>query len=227
MSHPDRKYTRAEPQAENAFPIARPGYPVIFAMGFTTLVFAILEFTLVSLVLLAATFFVCWFFRDPDRIIPSEKGVIVSPADGRIVFTGLVHDSPFGEGEWKKVSIFMNIFNVHVNRMPCSGTITQILYHPGKFINAALDKASKENERNAVFLELKDGKRLCVVQVAGLVARRIITWVGEGDKVVKGQRYGMICFGSRLDVYMPKYSTIHVQNGDKVMAGTSILGELV
>ncbi len=220
------QFSYSEPQRQTAFPIARPGYPLIFAAAFTTAVFALLGLTFLALTGLAATFFICWFFRDPDRLTPRGEGIVVSPADGRIVAVVQTDGSPFFDGTCTKISIFMSVFNVHVNRIPYNGTVTEVMYHPGKFFNASLDKSSKENEHNAVFIETPDGKKICTVQVAGLIARRIICNIQKGDNVIRGQRFGMICFGSRLDVYLPPNSRVEVSVGDNVKAGTTVLGGL-
>ena len=137
-----------------------------------------------------------------------------------------VGDTVFYEGRCKKISIFMSVFNVHVNRIPFGGRVKEVRYHPGKFLAANLDKASLQNEHNAVYLETPDARQLCVVQVAGLIARRIICKVQPGCEVLKGQRYGIICFGSRLDLYLPRDAKIEVAVGDKVKAGSSVIGRL-
>ncbi len=215
-----------DPPSQTAFPIAKAGYPLIFAAAFVTAVFALSDFTVLTLLSLVITLFICSFFRDPDRVTPKTDGAVVSPADGRVIIAGMVDSNPFLEGECLKISIFMSVFNVHVNRIPHEGTITGIRYYPGKFFSANLDKASAENEHNAVFIEIPNGKKICTVQVAGLIARRILCGVREGDKVSRGQRFGMICFGSRLDVYLPADSKVNVNVGDRVKAGTSVLGEV-
>lgn len=220
------KFSWSDPVSQTAFPIARAGYPIILGCGFTTAVFALLGFTILTLIALAVTFSVCCFFRDPDRVVPNESGAVVSPADGKVIIAETVTDSPFFEAPRLKISIFMTVFNVHVNRIPYEGTVAETLYYPGKFFSANLDKASRENEHNAVFLETGDGRKLCVVQIAGLVARRIISKVQAGNEVARGERFGMICFGSRLDVYLPVDTKLEVAVGDKVRAGTSILGFL-
>lgn len=219
-------YIRPEKQNPLAFPIARAGYPFIYASAFTTGVFALLGLTLPALLGLVATIFICYFFRDPDRIVPRTAGTVVSPADGKVISAGIVEDSRFYRGTCIKVSIFMSVFNVHINRIPHEGEIKKIEYSPGKFFSANLDKASKDNEHNAVFLETAEGKLLCMVQIAGLIARRIICTVQAGDQVVRGQRFGLICFGSRVDVYLPDDSELSVSVGDRVAAGTSVLGHL-
>jgi phosphatidylserine decarboxylase len=220
------QYKWADPPSRTAFPIARPGYPFIGAGAFATAVFALAGLSGLSVAGLLITGFICWFFRDPDRLIPDESNAVVSPADGKIVIAQVVENSPMGKGKCLKISVFMSVLNVHVNRIPFAGKITKILYYPGKFFSANLDKASSENEHNAVFLHTESGKDICFVQIAGLVARRIICLVHEGDQLERGQRFGMICFGSRLDVYLPADTTLNVSVGDRVAAGASILAHL-
>lgn len=170
--------------------------------------------------------FVVQFFRDPYRPIPQQEGALVSPADGKVIFTGLV-DDPHLQRKAFKISVFMNVFSVHSNRAPLSGEVQQIWYHKGGFLNAALDKASEKNERNAVWLKTNDGKDIVSVQVAGLVARRILCYVKEGDQLERGQRYGFIRFGSRVDLFLPVEFEPQVALGDKVSSGSSILGKLL
>lgn len=219
------KYSWSETAGQTAFPVAPAGYPLIFSAAFVTLIFALLEMTTLTLLGLVITFCLCGFFRDPDRAIPNQPGGIVSPADGKVISVGDVDRTSFYEGKCKKISIFMSVFNVHVNRIPFDGNVSEVRYYPGKFFAANLDKASLQNEHNAVFLETEDGQRLCVVQVAGLIARRIICKVKPGNDMVRGQRFGLICFGSRLDVYLPENIAIKVAAGDKVRAGASILAQ--
>jgi len=220
------QFTWADPPGQTAYPIARPGYPFIGAAAFATGVFALLGLTGLSLLGLAATAAVCAFFRDPDRVIPSAPGAVVAPADGRVIVCGPVADSAFFEGPALKVSIFMTVFNVHVNRVCETGTVRRVAYFPGKFFSANLDKASRDNEHNAVFLETAAGRPVTIVQIAGLIARRIICRVQAGDAVQRGQRFGMICFGSRLDVYLPPDARPAVAKGDTVRAGASVLAYL-
>lgn len=219
------KFFRPDPPNHTAYPVARAGLPFIFAAAFTTAVFALLGWAFLSLIGLICGFFVCFFFRDPDRVVPTGKGRIVSPADGRVISVTETENSRFYDGKCFKVSIFMSVFNVHVNRVPIEGKIVRTEYHPGKFFSANLDKASRDNEHNAIFLESEQGHPICFVQIAGLIARRIICHIQTGDVVQRGQRFGMICFGSRLDVYLPLCTKPLVRNGDRVKAGTSLLGE--
>jgi phosphatidylserine decarboxylase len=220
------KYSWSDPMGQTAFPVAKAGYPFIFSSAFVTLIFALLGMTYLTFIGLVISFFLCGFFRDPDRVIPNISGAIVSPADGKVILAKDVDDSAFYEGGCKKISIFMSLFNVHVNRIAIDGTVKKVRYYPGKFFAANKDKASSQNEHNAVFLETADRKSICVVQVAGLIARRIICKVQAGDEVQRGQRYGLICFGSRLDVYLPEDAEIKVTVGDRVKAGSSILGQI-
>lgn len=216
-----------DPPGQTAFPVAKAGYPFIFTAAFSTAVFALLGLVGPALLGLFATLCICGFFRDPDRVVPNVENGVVSPADGKVIFVGAVDENPYLEGKALKISVFMTVFNVHVNRVPFAGKILHVAYHPGKFFSANLDKASDDNERNAVLLETGPGERLCFVQIAGLIARRIICHVKPGDTVRRGQRFGLICFGSRLDVYLPAGAAPCVKVGDKVRAGASLLGHLV
>jgi len=215
-----------ERQSQTAFPIAQPGYILILGAAFITAVFAVLGLTFPALAGLVVTFCICCFFRDPERVVPNLEGAIVSPADGKVIEAGPTEDNRFDHGACQKISIFMSVLNVHVNRIPHEGKVTRIEYCPGKFFCASLDKASCDNERNAVFVETEQGQSICFVQIAGLIARRIISGLQVGDTVVRGQRFGMICFGSRLEVYLPEDARIDVSVGDRVRAGMSVLGYL-
>lgn len=215
----------SDPPSQTAFPVAKAGYPFIFASAFATAVFALLGVGFLAVLGLLTTGFICYFFRDPDRLIPNGEGLIVSPADGKVIKVEPVDQTPYFDGACTRISVFMSVFNVHVNRAPYEGTIRQIDYHPGKFFSANLDKASKDNEHNALLLESASGKQVGFVQIAGLVARRIICAVQSGDELKRGQRFGLICFGSRLDIYLPEETAIQVAVGDKVEAGSSILGK--
>ncbi len=219
------RFNWSDPPSQTAFPVAKPGYQFIFASAFATAIFALLNIGWLSVVGLMITGFICYFFRDPDRLIPNDKDTIVSPADGKVIKVESVSQTPYYDGACKRVSVFMSVFNVHVNRAPHEGTIRKVHYYPGKFFSANLDKASKENEHNALLLESPEGKTVGFVQIAGLVARRIICTVQSGDTLKRGERFGMICFGSRLDVYLPTDAEIKVVVGDKVQAGTSIIAQ--
>lgn len=171
------------------------------------------------------TFFVLQFFRDPARHAPAGEGLVLSPADGRIVAVEET-DDPWLNRRALKISVFMNVFNVHSNRAPVDGEVKQIWYNPGKFINADLAKASTENERNAIWFKTQDGKDVTCVQVAGLIARRILCYVEPGAKLQRGERYGFIRFGSRVDVYLPADARPLIALGDKVSASSDVLAQL-
>ena len=198
------------------------GMPFIFLTTVATLTFAILDCWFMATLLLVVLFLVLNFFRDPERVVPQEPGVAVSPADGKVIKVETMRDPLTGEDR-TAVCVFMNVFNVHVNRMPVAGRIARISYFGGKFINASFDKASTDNERNAVLVEDADGKTWTMVQIAGLVARRIICWAEEGDSLARGQRFGLIKFGSRVDLYLPSDYESVVRIGESVFAGQSIL----
>ena len=168
--------------------------------------------------------FTLQFFRDPQRIVPLGKDLVISPADGRIVVVEKAHD-PYANREALKISVFMNVFNVHSNRCAVSGLIKQVTYFPGKFFNASIDKASTENERNAVVIDA-NGKLVTLVQIAGLVARRILCYIHVNDRVKRGERYGFIRFGSRVDVYLPLEAEPLVSVGEKVFATNTALARL-
>lgn len=206
--------------------IAREGVPFIFTIGLAALALAWMGFGGAATAVFAAMLFVAFFFRNPERATPDEKGLVISPADGKVLKIEEVQlDGPL-QGPHRKVSIFMNVFNVHVNRIPYAGRVERIEYHAGKFLSADLDKASADNERNTVLIRTADGKAFLTIQIAGLIARRIVCWIGEGMEVVRGQRFGLICFGSRLEVVLPLDSKILVQAGQKVRAGETPLGVL-
>ena len=168
--------------------------------------------------------FVLQFFRDPARVIPQDPNAVLSPADGRIVVVGKAHD-PYANREALKISVFMNVFNVHSNSAPVDGKIEKVDYFPGQFVNADLDKASTENERNALVITAANGATVSCVQVAGLIARRILCYVDAGDVLARGQRYGFIRFGSRVDVYLPLSAQPKVAVRDKVSATETVLAQ--
>ena len=205
--------------------LAREGWPFIAAStALAVVVWALAGFAW-SLPVWLVVVFVVQFFRDPPRQVPTQPNAVLSPADGRIVKVEKVRD-PLTERDTLLISVFMNVFNVHSNRSPVDGTVERIQYSPGKFVNADLDKASSENERNAMVLRLADGERVSVVQVAGLIARRILCYAKEGQRLARGERYGFIRFGSRVDVYLPLTARPKVVVGDVVHATTTILAEL-
>jgi phosphatidylserine decarboxylase len=207
-------------------------HPIIAREGWPFLAAAIVAAAVVnwfagwwSAPLWLAALFVLQFFRDPAREVPGDARTVVSPADGRIVAVGQARD-PYLDRDSIKISVFMNVFNVHSNRSPVDGKVQKRWYNRGKFVNAALDKASEENERNALWLRTEAGADVTCVQVAGLIARRILCYVGEGDALMRGQRFGFIRFGSRVDIYMPKSARPVAALGDKVYAASTVIATL-
>ncbi len=205
--------------------IAREGWPFIAIAAVIALVIhAVAGFGVAWLFWLLLVF-VVQFFRDPPRPIPSEPNAVLCPADGRIVAVETTLD-PYVGREALKISVFMNVFNVHSQRSPVDGAISKVEYFPGAYLNAAVDKASLENERNAVVIQTASGHTVTAVQIAGLIARRILCYVHAGEPLARGQRYGFIRFGSRVDVYLPLGSRARVSIGEKVYASSTILAEL-
>ena len=205
--------------------IAREGWPFLAAGVLLALLVAWLAGPWWSVPFWLAALFVLQFFRDPPRELPGDPRAVVSPADGRIVAVEKTRD-PWLERDALKLSVFMNVFNVHSNRAPVDGEVRRRWYHPGAFLNAALDKASSENERNALWLRTRDGQDVTCVQIAGLVARRILCSVNAGAVLGRGERFGVIRFGSRVDVYRPLDAEPSAALGDKVYAGETVLARL-
>jgi phosphatidylserine decarboxylase len=204
--------------------IAREGWPhVLIALGLALSVTWLVGWWSIPFWLILV--FVVQFFRDPHRAIPQTPGVALSPADGRVVLVGKARD-PYLEREALKISVFMNVFNVHSQRSPVDGVVKEVLYSKGLFVNASFDKASSDNERNALVIRMGDGTEISCVQVAGLIARRILCYVKPGDRLARGGRYGFIRFGSRVDVYLPPDATPKVAIGDSVMASSTVFAEL-
>ncbi|MDP3182777.1 MAG: phosphatidylserine decarboxylase family protein [Desulfobaccales bacterium] len=204
--------------------IAAPGYP--FLLGGALLIFLgwALSWPWLSLAGLLGAGFFAYFFRDPQRLGPSDPAAIVSPADGKVVFLDEIQEDRFLHGPAKRLAIFMNVFDVHVNRAPVAGTVADIRHQPGKFKAAFLKEADRLNEQQATLLDRDKGGQVLVVQIAGLLARRIIGFVKPGQKLARGERLGMICFGSRVDLYLPPESEILVKVGDRLKAGSSTVG---
>jgi phosphatidylserine decarboxylase len=180
---------------------------------------------LVAFSLTILALWVAYFFRDPERTGPRGEQLVIAPADGRVVLISDVDEPAFMGGRARRVSIFMNVFNVHVNRYPVTGTVRYLHYNPGKFLNAAVEKSSLENEQRSVGIETPRG-RVLVRQIAGLIARRIVTYSTEGEHVEQGQRMGMIKFGSRVDVFLPADVQLRVKVGDRTIAGSTPIAEL-
>jgi phosphatidylserine decarboxylase len=204
--------------------IAREGWPFLAAAVAVAVLVAwgagwwSLPFWLMAL-------FVLQFFRDPAREVPPDRDAVIAPADGRVVSVQKATD-PYRQCDALKVSVFMNVFNVHSNRSPVDGQVEQVVYHPGSFLNAALDKASTDNERNALLIRTQGEIDVTCVQIAGLIARRILCYVGPGAALTRGQRFGFIRFGSRVDLYLPVSARVNVAVGDKVYAGQTIVARI-
>ncbi|WP_290438703.1 phosphatidylserine decarboxylase [Rhodobacter sp. 24-YEA-8] len=206
-------------------PMHREGIPFVAIFALVTLVLFFIWEPL-GWIGVGLTVWCYYFFRDPKRAVPENKGLLVSPADGVVsMITPAVPPVELGLGNepLTRVSVFMSVFNCHVNRAPISGKVTAVAYRPGKFFNASLDKASVDNERNALAIQLEDGRHIAVVQIAGLVARRIVCWTKPGDSLRTGERFGLIRFGSRLDVYLPEGVEPQVALGQTAVAGETVI----
>jgi phosphatidylserine decarboxylase len=206
--------------------IAREGWPFVAVALVTAIALSVAKWWVLAALGWAALLFVVQFFRDPPRVVPSERNAVLAPADGRIVRVEAARDPYLGR-DALKISVFMNVFNVHSNRSPVDGVVVNSWYHAGSFLNAALDKASAENERSALHLRTDRGDEVTCVQVAGLIARRILCYAKPGDRLARGERYGFIRFGSRVDVYLDPSARPRVAVGDKVHATESVIAELL
>lgn len=205
--------------------IVSEGLPFIIPLAALTLLLAWLHVSWASAVFAVLTAFVTWFFRNPVRTAPEDEQIMVSPADGLVLKID-DYDYPVIGGASRRVSIFLNIFDVHVNWSPVSGIIRKIVYSKGKFHFANLDKASLDNERNLFLIDDDKGRKIAVIQIAGIIARRIVCWAGEGMRVNREDRIGMIRFGSRVEVFMPPGSEVLVKVGDRVKGGATPIGRL-
>ena len=205
-------------------PLAKDGFIFILPLLIITVLMFLISFYWATAIFGLGFLFVTWFFRDPERRIPNEPNVIVSPADGKITEI-VTENEPINGKLCKRVTIFLSVFNVHVNRVPIEGTIEDIRYNPGKFLAAFNPKASMDNEQNLILIN--NGRtHIFVKQIAGLIARRIVCWPKKGDYYASGQRYGLIRFGSRVDILLPENTKLSVACGDKVSGGKSIIGYL-
>jgi phosphatidylserine decarboxylase len=215
-----------EPLADYPHPIiAREGWPFLVVAFVVALALSLASWWLLAALAWIAFAFILQFFRDPPREIPSEADAVLSAADGRVVSVGIARD-PYLDRDALKISVFMNVFNVHSNRSPVDAEVRQTWYHKGSFLNAALDKASLENERSALQLVTASGAEVICVQIAGLIARRILCYAKRGDHLARGQRYGFIRFGSRVDLYLPPDAVPRARVGDKVYATESTVAQL-
>jgi phosphatidylserine decarboxylase len=204
--------------------IAREGWLFVAIALLVALALSWTGLWLLAVVAWLGVAFIAQFFRDPPRAVPEQANAVLSPADGKVMLVERARD-PYLDRDALKISVFMNVFNVHSNRSPVDGVVKDQWYHAGGFLNAALDKASLENERNALHIARADGVDVVCVQIAGLIARRILCYVGPGDRLTRGQRFGFIRFGSRVDVYLPSTATPKVAVGDTVYATTTIVAE--
>jgi phosphatidylserine decarboxylase len=206
-------------------PIAKEGFIFIIPLAFLTGAFYSFAYYWAAGLFEGLFLFVVWFFRDPNRVIPQEPNVIVSPADGKVVEIIKESDPLLPNENYTRISVFLNVFDVHINRVPIAGKIEATRYNKGKFLNAANHKASLDNEQNTIVLN-NGHVTILVKQIAGLIARRIVCWANKGDDYHLGERFGLIRFGSRTDIFVPEGTTIKVQKGDRVSGGSSILGYL-
>ncbi|MBJ6723480.1 phosphatidylserine decarboxylase family protein [Geomesophilobacter sediminis] len=212
-------------------PVATEGYPFISAGVVITVVLCGLSFQIyggffvLTVLALILTLFTVFFFRNPERVTPEGESDVIAPADGVVIYSGKVKEPHTGK-EMEKVSIFMSVFNVHVNRAPITGKVVDTFYTPGKFLDVRDERATFENEQQGLVVETAAGKKLVVVQVAGLIARRIVCYAKTGDQLTRGMRYGLIRFGSRLDIYLPVGSTVKVGLGEKTVAGETVVGTI-
>jgi len=206
-------------------PVASEGWPFIVPLAVVTVLLFALGWKNTGVIMLVLTLFVLFFFRDPDRSVPAGKGVVVSPADGTVIVIRDIYEPTYLQQDVKQISIFLSVFNVHVNRAPVEGTVELVKYNPGKFHVASVDKASLDNEQTAMVIT--NGKdRVLVKQIAGLIARRIVCYAKAGDAIRRGERYGLIRFGSRTDIFLPKDAEITVKLGDRVKGARDIIGVL-
>lgn len=207
-------------------PFAKDGIPFIGAGVGVTLLTAWLGWTIVAVGAGILTFFVSWFFRNPSRVVPQGVRLVVAPGDGKIIAIEEEFEPRFIKDRSIRISIFLNVFDVHINRVPCEGVIEEVQYQPGLFLVASKPDATLRNEQNALMIRTAQGAKVLCVQVAGLIARRIVCWVSPGDRAVCGERFGLIRFGSRMDTFLPIGTAVKVAVGDRVKGGETILGEL-
>ncbi len=207
-------------------PFAKEGIPFIAIPAGVTLVTAWLGWPAVAFLGAVATLFSAWFFRNPARLIPQGPNLVVAPGDGKVIAIEEEFEPRYLKERSIRVTIFLNVFDVHINRMPCDGTIEDVQYQPGLFLVASKPEATLRNEQNAVMIKTPEGIKVLCVQVAGLIARRIVCWVSPRDHAIRGERYGLIRFGSRMDTFLPIGTKLHVVLGERVKGGQTILGEL-
>jgi phosphatidylserine decarboxylase len=209
---------------QNRWPIAKEGFPFLIPAAMITIFLGCMGWKVLTVLGILFTLFIAFFFRNPKRKIPALQNVILSPADGTIINVGECEEDRFLKGKALKVSIFMSLFDVHINRAPTSGKVLQKSYHPGRFLVANVEKSSLLNEQNAVILETEDRFKILLIQIAGFVARRIVCYAKAGDTLEKGQIFGLIRFGSRIDLYLPPEVEPIIRVGQHVKGGESIIG---
>jgi phosphatidylserine decarboxylase len=207
-------------------PIAREGLPFVGGLAGAALATGMIGWVIPAGIFGVLTVFTTWFFRNPSRTIPQAPGVIVAPGDGKVIAIEEEFEPRYVKDKSIRLSIFLNVFDVHVNRIPYAGTIEDVQYQPGCFIPANKPEACVRNEQNALMIRTASGAKILCVQVAGLIARRIVCWVSPGDRVERGERFGLIRFGSRMDTFVPAGTRLRVAVGDRVKGGETILGEL-
>ena len=207
-------------------PIVKEGLPFVAAAGTPAVAAWVLGWTGIAAAFGAVALFTAWFFRNPRRTAPTSERAVVAPGDGKIVEICEESEPRFLKDKSVRISIFLNVFDVHVNRIPCQGTVEQVVYQPGRFFVASRPEATLQNEQNALLIRAAQGARVLCVQIAGLIARRIVCWVAPGEAVACGERFGLIRFGSRMDVYLPVGTKLNVTVGDHVKGGETLLGEL-
>ena len=207
-------------------PFAKEGFPFIAVTAGFTLIAVWLGWSAVAVATAISTLFVSWFFRNPPRVVPQGPRLVVSPGDGKVLAVEEEFEPRYLKERAIRISIFLNVFDVHINRLPCDGVIENVQYQPGLFLVASKPHATLQNEQNAVMIKTVEGAKVLCVQVAGLIARRIVWWVSPKDRAVRGERYGLIRFGSRMDTYVPAATLIKIAVGDRVKGGETILGEL-
>ncbi len=206
-------------------PVASEGWVFIVPLAVVTALLLAFGWKSTGFVALALTLFVVFFFRDPERTVPAGDNLILSPADGRVILIKDIYEPTYLKQDVKQISIFLSVFNVHVNRSPIGGTVDDVKYNPGKFHVASVDKASLDNEQTSMVIS--NGKqKVLVKQIAGLIARRIVCYAKPGDAIKAGERYGLIRFGSRVDIFLPKNSELRVNVGDRVKGARDIVGVL-
>ncbi len=207
-------------------PLAKEGIPFVGIAAGGTLVAGLLGWPIATVIAGGLTLFTAWFFRNPGRVIPQGPGLVVAAGDGKVIAVEEEFEPRFMKEKSIRLSIFLNVFDVHINRVPCEGVVEQVEYQPGAFLVASKPEATLKNEQNLIVVRTAQGARVVCVQVAGLIARRIVCWLSQGDRVQRGERFGLIRFGSRMDTFLPLGSTIKVAVGDRVKGGETVVGVL-